>query len=70
MTTTLDIIEEWLIATNVHPHQLQGLQSYNILIVNQVSNTVYAAITIIMKCTKVPGTLARTYANKHVCIFN
>ena len=26
--------------------------------------------TAIMKCTKVPGTLARTYANEHVCIFN
>ena len=24
----------------------------------------------VMKCTKVPGTLARTYANEHVCIFN
>ena len=23
-----------------------------------------------MKCTKVPGTLAHTYANEHVCIFN
>ena len=23
-----------------------------------------------MKCTKVPGTLTRTYANEHVCIFN
>ena len=23
-----------------------------------------------MKCTKVPGTLARTYANEHECIFN
>ena len=24
----------------------------------------------IMKCTKVPGTLARTYANELMCIFN
>ena len=23
-----------------------------------------------MKCTKVSGTLARDYANEHVCIFN
>ena len=28
------------------------------------------AVTFKMKCTKVPGTLARTYANEHVCIFN
>ena len=27
-------------------------------------------VLVAMKCTKVPGTLARTYANKHVCIFN
>ena len=27
-------------------------------------------IAIYNECTKVPGTLARTYANKHVCIFN
>ena len=24
---------------------------------------------VLMKCTKVPGTLAHTYANEHVCIF-
>ena len=28
------------------------------------------AVTFKMKCTKVPGTLAHTYANEHVCIFN
>ena len=26
--------------------------------------------TLQNKCTKVPGTLARTYANEHMCIFN
>ena len=37
---------------------VQKLQNIQTLNTNQI-----------MKCTKVPGTVAHTYANKHVCIF-
>ena len=46
------------------------LSSTRVAIEHLFDSTCSRAKVYQMKCTKVPGTLACTYANEHVCIFN